>query len=445
MCGIFGAVLTSATAAGRADAVHAFLMLGLLAEERGTDAAGVAFVYLDETRKTWTPPVKDDAAASEALIDGSFIVKEAVPFRELPLAAYREMAADANILMGHTRWATQGDVADLTNASPLLAGALIGTHNGDIDTATVPAKAVKARFGATDTEALYLALDKARLDRRDITEVLRRVHGRAALAFYDRSRDDRFYLARTALAPLSYATDAHGNLFYASNPDWFRQIEATSFGQFTFTNITLVPEGHLLTVDPFTGAIADVRRFTPVCREQDVRMMNLAAYRGFTAADKAADLQLHRHKIAQPKLGAWPKPAPAPAPKAPASAPSAASLAAVGVSAPALTVVPYSPAPAPAAAPTPGSLSARLAAEEPDPALDYDDIDRDTPDFNDDLPEGVGVGIDIDQLEEMCWASGQFDHRTFEKILDEDDEDVAMRLFEEYRDEVLNRYPHYAA
>jgi glucosamine--fructose-6-phosphate aminotransferase (isomerizing) len=370
MCGIFGIARTgSQSEPARARDAMIMTMLGVLSEERGKDASGIAFVNVAQSSKTATAPSLEDAKSPYLEIDNSVIVKDTKPFRELPLADMSALLVSAPVMLGHTRWATQGAADELQNASPLLAGSLIGTHNGDVEVTSIPehARHTKVANGATDTELLYLAMNDARKDRSELTKVFRGIKGRAALAFVDRTRADRLYLARTTLSPLAYAYTADGSFVYASNPNWFRQIEKETKGQISFHDITLVPEGHLLTVDTETGDIEDIRRFTPTCRESDVLLINSAVYRCFTAEDKAADRAIARHKVYTGKLPKWPGLTPAPV------------------------------------------------------IIDTGDEDIEP--------------INEVELEALCWARGDFDHYTYNMILDADVEDQA-ELMDEFREEV---------
>lgn len=390
MCGIFGLVRKSTSTEAFLRSTAAFLSLGNLSEERGIDSSGIAAFSPGPRRIKATAVTEDEAKADVLTIDDILIVRDTKRFSHMDLEQHMPAIHNASVLLGHTRWATQGSSDDLRNASPMLAGSLLGTHNGDVDIKSIPGHKTHdaAAFGGTDTERIYLALDEARKDRREITKVLKSVKGRAALVFVDRSRPDRLYIARTALSPVCYAYTADGDFMYASNPDWFRQIEEASKGAISFTRITLIPEGHLLTIDTRTGEVADIRRFTPTCRERDLSMVNSAAYKKFTSEDRAAFTALHRHKVAASRLPKWPT----------------------------LTA-------APVIEPKPGRAT---AADSDQPTL------FDAWGFSDDMPDG----FEYDELpplavvEELCWAGGDFDHITYEAIITADTPEDAAILVE---------------
>src|SRR5947207_226114 len=125
MCGLFGLARPAGAASPRAT-TRALLMLGRLAEERGVDAAGLAY---------WPTPRPDTGRPSteiaDVTVDGWRVVKRTGRFGHLPLRGARTELSGARVLLGHTRHATQGDVSRLANASPLVTGPVLGTHNGD--------------------------------------------------------------------------------------------------------------------------------------------------------------------------------------------------------------------------------------------------------------------------------------------------------------------------
>ncbi len=396
MCGLFGLIRVDGISNAAKDrSTEALLLLGIRSEERGKDASGLALVDTTPHTTTDTSPTRYDAASVVTVIDNSIIIKNATPFSKLPLAPLRDAITEAPVIIGHTRWATQGAADEVINASPLLAGALIGTHNGDVAPTSIPrVKDLKKHtLGETDSELLYLALNRGKGDRRELVKTLRTVKGRAALVFVDRTRPDRVYLARAALSPLSFAYTQDGDFVYASNPDWFRQIEKNTNGRLTFRDITLIPEGNLITVNTHTGELEDIRKFTATCRESDLSLINTAVYRNFTPEDKELDKTLTRHHVAPAPLNRkWPELTPAPILGKPeeVSGDTLELLAGYG--------------------------------EEADLTEFYED-----------------ETVDIEELETLCWATGAFDHHTFNSILDQPYE-IGLEAMSELREEVKLAY-----
>lgn len=295
MCGIFG-VARAAEAAHPELATEAFVLLGHLAQERGTDAAGFALV--DEVAGPLSAP-RGVTRRRYARLRGCRIVKDVVPFAQLWDPGYLPALATARVLIGHARLATVGHTGRLANASPLAAGALVGTHSGDlvVDDLLTP-DLWRRRVGETDTEVLYLALDRGRRDRRKMVATLEAVTGRAALAWVDRGRRDRVYLARTALNPLAIADDAEGNLYWASGTQWLWRLEELSQGRLGIRRVTMVDEGSLLTVTVGDEPrITDVRQFTPWARPHDPRRAEWVTWRGCDDDDIAADQARARHQL----------------------------------------------------------------------------------------------------------------------------------------------------
>ena len=312
MCGIFGLVRNSQAAhPERATAV--FVELGHHSIERGRDSAGFAWTHPadprdgDATDSTNTPLPDDFRGCKQSkhlTMETIDLIKDTVSFDRLwDDATHLPLIATAPMVMGHTRWATQGAKDSLSNASPLTVGHIVGTHNGDVDKATI--KRTRPTFGAsvlgsTDTERLYAEVSDLRSHRRKITDLLSTVKGRAALAWYDRNRPERLYLARAALSPLAIAWDAEGNLYWASNPRWFRDIDTKFGGSIGFRDIAIIREGVLLTVriDGPEPLIEDMRTFKPVCRASDDRLSDMVVWRGFTAEDREADKAQANHRVA---------------------------------------------------------------------------------------------------------------------------------------------------
>jgi glucosamine--fructose-6-phosphate aminotransferase (isomerizing) len=282
MCGLFG-LLRASGARHPEWASDAFVALGMLAEERGVESAGVALFGRPGAMNVVTPTIQGD------ITDGGCRV---VKGRGRFTAVWRsDLLADldrAPVALGHTRWATQGSPDQLVNAGPLLVGSLAGTHNGDVETADLRNRfALPSAVGGTDSEVIYQALAAG---HRPV-EVLSALHGRTALAWVDRADPGRLHLARAALSPLCVAMDGERNIYWASNPAWLRTLERGT--RVRFQSAVLIREGTYLTVE---DGVMRSAAFVPTARPGDLRLPD-KVWLGFDAADRERDFAQRRHRV----------------------------------------------------------------------------------------------------------------------------------------------------
>ena len=299
MCGIFGLVRALECRHPRV-ASEAFVSLGRLAEERGRDAAGFALVSGGHDG----PAGSAGRAIHQRYVelDGCTVVKAPTTFSRVWQRRYLSQLDAAPIAVGHSRWATRGSPDAVANASPMVVGRLIGTHNGDVDDGELLHRyQLGRRQGGTDTEVRFGALEHAGADPKEIAAVLSAVVGRAALAWMDRGQADRVHLARAALSPLAIARDREGNFYWASNPRWFRVLDIK--GRFGFRDVAMVREGSYLTVVGGVMPRGDVeRRFQAHARPRDAFAV-AAVWRGFDSDDMHLDQARCTHRVAPSDTG----------------------------------------------------------------------------------------------------------------------------------------------
>ena len=271
MCGLFGVVLPRDSAT---DPRIDLSVLGLFAEERGVDAAGLS-TYNDER--------------------GWLTRRATGPFTGLVRrASYPALTERVQTALGHTRAATQGG-RSLAQASPLAVDGLLGTHNGDLDPDSIPQSPGPWTGDTTDSQLLFAALSTAhrggRLRLERVVRVLSNVRGRAALAWTDTTRaDGRVWLARGGLSPLAVLVDDDGAVWWASNPGWLRGIRPDG-------EVRLLHEGTIWALTPRRDQVTvqHLASFKPTVRPYDDRIS--AVWRGFSAADRCDDRTQLRHRV----------------------------------------------------------------------------------------------------------------------------------------------------
>jgi glucosamine 6-phosphate synthetase-like amidotransferase/phosphosugar isomerase protein len=293
MCGLFG-LLRSPMAEHREWASDALIVLGSLAEERGSDSAGVA-MFTGRAVPVAGPAPLDRADVS---LDGCRVVKGRGRFSGVWRSDLLPLLDHAPVVLGHTRRATQGSTLPLVNAGPLVIDGIVATHNGDVEAAALRSRfALAGSVGGTDSEPIFQAL-AGRRSSTEITEVLEALVGRAALVWVERARPDHVHLARAALSPLTVAVDTEQNLYWASNPRWFREVAEHT--RVRFVSAVMLREGSYLRLRRTPRPHVEIRAdFLPTARPAD---LDERVWAGFTAADMATDRAGLRHLV-QPSIG----------------------------------------------------------------------------------------------------------------------------------------------
>lgn len=188
MCGVFGYISKD----GKGPNLRTLKHIARVTETRGRDAFG--FAWLDDQGRLRS--YKQTGRISD----------------HLGLLA---MARNARLLIGHCRWATQGDPADNLNNHPHPADSGWIVHNGSLPDHRAIAKRYRLR-GSTDcdSELLGLLIERAQgslLDRSiDAVDKARRQNHRPLVLLGLWSRPGRLVVIREG-NPLHVGKTAHGH------------------------------------------------------------------------------------------------------------------------------------------------------------------------------------------------------------------------------------------
>lgn len=198
MCGIFGLVLRDPTDATRDTAVSVVQRLLFLAEQRGSEAAGMAV-----RTRTGVDYIKRALAARAMIRTPEYRAFAAEVFRRPgPLA-----------VIGHSRLVTNGTQGMDANNQPIDSRSFVGVHNGIVvnDAAIWRRHPDLARERQVDTEVIYKLLDRYAERPGGLPEAVGAVYGEiegeANIAFL------------SATFPALALASNVGSLYHTSIPD----------------------------------------------------------------------------------------------------------------------------------------------------------------------------------------------------------------------------------
>ena len=175
------------------------------------------------------------------------------------------VAPKGSVAIGHTRWATQGDPRNCSNAHPHTAGAVSIVHNGVIENWRELRSELEAEgrkfVSDTDTEALAHLIDKYHAAGCGLPEAVRksfaRMRGCSAVAVVSEKEPDTIVAARR-FSPIVLA-EADGQRFIASDApalaEWCDEFTALEDGDFA----VLKPSGTTIT-DSDGNTVSRTRR-----------------------------------------------------------------------------------------------------------------------------------------------------------------------------------------
>lgn len=236
MCGIAGFSL-SPTERVNARRLTKHLLLGI--EHRGKDATGFAFTDSHGDIQVH----KQDVTASEFVRSRNCMPK-------------RQRSA-----IMHTRAWTQGSPTHNENNHPIVAGPIVGVHNGMLmnDHDVWREIGWDKQKAVVDSEAIFALLAYGPFN--DPTKALSELYGSIAVAWFDMEEEvQRLHLARVDSSPLIIGQTEKGSLLFASTVDTIESA-AKECG-LELTAIRTTDEGNYMTV--LDGTVEDVRTFTPL-------------------------------------------------------------------------------------------------------------------------------------------------------------------------------------
>jgi glucosamine 6-phosphate synthetase-like amidotransferase/phosphosugar isomerase protein len=142
MCGLTGIIFSEQNRSTdeRQHLTRLFTELLVISRQRGPHATGVAWLNRDGEHRLFKRPMP---------------AERFVEHKAFPLVLAR-VDRRTTILLGHTRWRTQGDEQINRNNHPIRAGDVIGAHNGTIYNADALFERLRLpRYAEVDSEILF--------------------------------------------------------------------------------------------------------------------------------------------------------------------------------------------------------------------------------------------------------------------------------------------------
>jgi predicted glutamine amidotransferase len=166
----------------------------------------------------------------------------------------RNVSDDAYWVIGHTRWATNGDPADVRNDHPIPHGDIVGVHNGVLTNFQKILDETGREDPKTevDSEAIFAAINKW-----GHVKGLRKVQGSMVAVYTKITEPETVFIARSTGRQLTLGWTDRGNLIWASDKEALLMLEP----DIVFTRFSTVSEDRVLAVS--YGDIVDRKTFRP--------------------------------------------------------------------------------------------------------------------------------------------------------------------------------------
>jgi len=248
MCGIFGVLTSSGTAAGARDVRAVIDNLFRLSESRGREAAGLAA-----------------ATAHDLFVFKEPITASAVLDTPEYESLHRRISASTNgngkragtAMVGHSRLVTNGLEIVHENNQPVVAGGFAGVHNGIVvnERALWAANADLSRGSEVDTEVIFQLLRKHLRARGDLAGALRATYqaifGETTIAAVATDLDC-VVLGTNTGSLYTAQSPSRGILVFASERYILEQLLRTRVGR------SLLEDAPVRQVSPRTGWIVEL-------------------------------------------------------------------------------------------------------------------------------------------------------------------------------------------
>ena len=204
-----------------------------LSVKRGRDATGIAATMSNGKIKVSKDPVPSPIFVRDA--------------------AYKViMDKNPRAVIGHVRAATKGSPFVNKNNHPILAGNIVGVHNGGIHNDDYLTKHYNlTRRALVDSEVIFALLNKVDvLDKESIQRALSVLDGNYALAFQHAEQPDKIWLVRGPGRPLVIVRDKKLNtVWFVSESDFIIKAYRMNRRSIRELEIGEMEEGDVMSID----------------------------------------------------------------------------------------------------------------------------------------------------------------------------------------------------